>query len=140
MRLVSYLNFNGNCAEAFKFYEQLFDGKIEGIMPYSEMPDGGQCSAEMKDWIMHACLSVGDQQLMGSDCPPEMFQKAQGITVSIHVNSPEEAERIFAGLAEGGQVTMPLQETFWAPRFGMATDRFGTPWMVNCSPACPENA
>jgi len=86
---------------------------------------------------MHARLQVGDALLMASDAPPGRFTPAQGISVSLQLTDPAEAERIFHGLAEGGEVTMPIEPTFWALRFGMVTDRFGIPWMVNCE-ACPD--
>jgi len=132
MQLVPYLGFLGQCEEAFKFYEKCLGGKVEAMFTYAEMPAGGEASAENQKLIMHARLVVGDAVLMGSDSPPEYFQKAQGINVSIHVEDPAEAERIFQALSEGGTVGMPIAETFWALRFGMLTDRFGTPWMINC--------
>jgi PhnB protein len=85
------------------------------------------------DRIMHARLVVGDQVLMASDSPPEMYQKPQGVHVSLHVDEPANAARIFQALSEDGTVTMPFEKTFWAAGgFGMCVDRFGTPWMVNC--------
>jgi PhnB protein len=81
---------------------------------------------------MHVRLEVGDSVLMGSDAPPDRYKPPQGFSVNIAVEKPEEAERIFHALAEGGNVGMPLQQTFWAARFGMVVDRFGIPWMVNC--------
>ena len=85
------------------------------------------------DKILHACMSVGDTLLMGSDCPPEYFQKPQGFSVSLTFADAAEAERIFGLLAEGGTVQMPIEETFWAVRFGACVDRFGTPWMISCN-------
>ena len=85
-----------------------------------------------RDKIMHVHMTVGDQVLMGSDAPPGHFEKPQGFSVSLGIDDPAEAERVFNALAEGAQVTMPLQKTFWADRFGMLVDRYGTPWMVNC--------
>ena len=81
---------------------------------------------------MHASLSVGDEVLMGSDAPPDRFEASKGISVSLNVKTPAEAERVFAALSDQGQVQMPLQQTFWAARFGMLVDQFGVPWMVNC--------
>jgi PhnB protein len=82
---------------------------------------------------MHARLDLPDGgQLLGSDAPGGLYQKPQGISVSLEIGMPEEAERIFAALGEGGNITMPIQETFWAHRFGMLTDRFGIPWMIDC--------
>ena len=91
-----------------------------------------QTPPEKLDKIMHASLTVGDTVLMGSDALPNYFEKPQGFSVSLVLNDPDEAERVFNALAENGIVQMPIQETFWAARFGMLVDRFGTPWMINC--------
>jgi len=129
-----YLNFNGNCQEAFKYYERVLGGKIVAMMSHADMPAEAQAQTppESKNKIMHARLTVGDQVLMGSDSPPGHFEKTQGMSVALQVDDPNEAERIFAALADNGTVRMPIQPTFWAIRFGMLTDRFGVPWMVNC--------
>lgn len=132
MRMTPYLNFDGQCAEAFRFYERVLGGKIEAMMTHGESPIAGQVPPEWHDRILHARLTVGNQVLMGSDAPPEYYQKPQGLYVSLQIDNPADAERIFRALAENGTVTMPLQKTFWAGRFGMLIDRFGTPWMVNC--------
>jgi len=135
MQVTPYLNFNGQCAEAFKFYAEALNGKIVMMATFGEAPPDAQCGPNMDDRIMHARLVAGDVVLMGSDCPPEYFQPAQGLWVSLHVESIAEAERLFHAFAEGGTVQMPIQETFWAARFAMVTDRFGTPWMINCEQA-----
>lgn len=135
MLLQAYLNFNGNCAEAFKFYEDLFGGKIVMMTTHGESPMSENVPPDWKDAILHVRLEVGDQVLMGSDAPPNYYQKPQGMAVSIGVTDPQDADRIFEGLAENGTVQMPIQQTFWAIRFGMVTDRFGIPWMVNCEQA-----
>ena len=129
-----YLNFNGNCQEAFKYYERVLGGKIIAMMSHADMPAEAQAQTppEWKNKIMHARLMVGDQVLMGSDAPPDHFEKTQGMSVALQVDDPNDAERIFAALADNGTVRMPIQPTFWAIRFGMLTDRFGIPWMVNC--------
>jgi PhnB protein len=132
MQLVPYLNFNGQCEAAFKFYEQCLGGKLIAMMTYGETPAAEHTSPESRGRIIHARLLVGDAVLMGSDGPPEYSEKPKGMCVSIHVEDPGEAERIFHALAEGGAVQMPIGETFWAVRFGMLVDRFGTPWMINC--------
>jgi PhnB protein len=92
----------------------------------------GQTPPDWRNKIMHARLTVGDEVLMGSDAPPERFEAAKGITVTLNLDNPAEAERIFHALAQNGAVQMPIQETFWAARFGMLVDQFGTPWMINC--------
>ena len=132
MHLNAYLNFDGDCRAAFEFYAKCLGGKIEMMLSHAESPVAEQTPAAWRDKIMHARMVVGDQMLMGSDSPPEHHEKAQGFAVSIIVDDVKEAERIFQALSDQGTVRMALQETFWAARFGMLTDRFGTPWMVNC--------
>jgi len=133
--IVPYLNFKGNCKEAFEFYKQALRGEIVAMLPHRGTPAEGHMAEECRDQIMHARLVAGSAVLMGSDVPSEHFEQAQGTSVSLHVGEPAEAERIFKALAEGGSVTMPIQETFWAQRFGVFTDRFGIPWMINCEKA-----
>jgi PhnB protein len=135
MQVVPYLNFNGNCREAFEFYAECLGGKLIAMFKHSDMPAGQECPGDWQDLIMHARIDLGEGQLMASDSPPDQYQKPQGLWVSLHPQTPEEAERIFHALAEGGDVLMPIQETFWAVRFAMVTDRFGTPWMINCEKA-----
>jgi PhnB protein len=135
MELTPYLNFNGQCAEAFKLYERVLGGRIVAMHTHGDTPARDQVPAEWHDKIMHVRLEIGDKALMGSDAPPDQYTAPQGIYVSINVVDPAEGERIFTALAEGGTITMPFQQTFWSPGFGMAVDRFGTPWMVNCEPA-----
>jgi PhnB protein len=132
MHLNPYLLFNGDCAEAFKFYEQTLGGKIEAMMTFNGSPAAEHAPPEWGDKILHATLVIGDQRLMASDAPPGQYSKPQGISVSISLNDRDKGERIFNALAEGGRTTMPFAKTFWAAGFGMCTDRFGIPWMVNC--------
>ncbi|HEX8245647.1 MAG TPA: VOC family protein [Longimicrobium sp.] len=132
MLMNTYLFFDGRCAEAFRFYEQLLGGQIEFMQKAGETPERDRLPPEQHDSIMHVRMRVGDQVLMGSDAPSPHFEKPQGFFVSLQIDEPAEAERIFNGLSEGAEVRMPLQKTFWAGRFGMLVDRFGTPWMVNC--------
>lgn len=134
MQVNPYLNFDGRCAEAFSFYEQLLGGRIEAMMTFRDSPMASEVPADWHDLVIHAHLTVGDVVLMGSDAPGEHYAPPQGLHVSLHVEDPAEAERIFHALADNGKVTMPIDKTFWAERFGMLVDRFGTPWMVNCSP------
>ncbi|MEO8070995.1 MAG: VOC family protein [Acidobacteriota bacterium] len=135
MKINPYLNFNGQCAEAFKFYEKVLGGKIVMMQTHGESEAKDQVPADWRDKVMHVHLVVGEEELMGSDAPPGHFQPAQGIQVSINVTAAAEGERLFAGLSEQGKVVMPFQKTFWSPGFGMLVDRFGTPWMVNTQPA-----
>ena len=131
MQLNAYLSFNGNCAEAFKHYEKVLQGKLV-MMTHADSPMAAQTPPEHLNKIMHARLVVGDEVLMGSDNPPHIQQQPKGFSVSIGVAEIDEAERLYAELSEGGEIHMALDKTFWAKRFGMFRDRFGTPWMINC--------
>ena len=131
----TYLNFNGTCAEAFRFYERCFGGKIEFIQTFGESPMKDSVPPDQHGFVMHVTLKVGDGTLMGSDAPGDRYEKPQGMYVSVHPKTPAEAERIFDELSKGGSVEMPFQKTFWSSGFGMAVDRFGIPWMVNCEEA-----
>lgn len=130
MKIAPYLVFDGNCGEAFRFYHELLGGELD-LMTFGDSPMADATPAEQRDRVMHVALTAGGQLLMGSDSPPGRFDRPQGIHVSLMVDGPEEAERVFKALEKGGTVTMPLEKTFWAERFGMVTDRFGIPWMVN---------
>ncbi len=136
MHVNPYLNFNGQCEAAFKFYERVLGGKIVFSMTWGEMPGAAeQFPTEAHKLIMHATLSVGDAQLMGADSPPGEYKQPTGMNVSIHAKDTAEGERIFNALAENGGMTMPFQKTFWSPGFGMCVDQFGIPWMVNTEQA-----
>ena len=138
MKINPYLNFNGNCAEAFDVYAKILGGRDLRIMTFGQMPPGmGQISENEKKLVAHARFTAGDTMIMGSDAAGGRYNKPQGYAVNINVDTPEEAERIFKALSEGGNVGMPIAETFWAKRFGMVTDRFGTHWMVNCEKPMP---
>jgi PhnB protein len=114
--------------------QKILGGQIVMMMRYADAPAGAGApqTTETANRIMHARLQVGDRFLMGGDAPPQFASKPQGFCVSIQVDDPAKAERIFGELSEGGVVQMPIGETFWARRFGMLIDKFGTPWMVNC--------
>lgn len=135
MELNPYLSFNGQCEAAFKFYAQCLGGTIEAMRLHEAAPAASPVPAEWRKKILHARLTVGGEVLMGSDVPPELYQPARGFSVSLRVSESAEAERIFHSLAENGQVQMPIQPIFWAPRFGMLVDQFGIPWMVSCERA-----
>lgn len=135
MQLNTHLSFNGQCEEAFKFYQQCLGGNIQVMMTHGDSPIADQMPSEWRDRILHASLSVGETTLMGADAPPDRYEKPGAFSVAININDPAEAERIFGALSEGGTVSMPLQQTFWAARFGMLVDRFGIPWMINCGNA-----
>jgi PhnB protein len=132
MQLQPYLHFNGDCETAFKYYERVLGGKIDAMLTHAGTPAEQHVPAEWRNKILHARLVVGDAVLMASDAPPGHYHKPQGFSVSIQIKDTARAEAIFRALADGGTVTMPFAETFWAARFGMLVDRFGTPWMVNC--------
>jgi len=135
MQLTPYLLFSGHCEAAFTFYAECLGGTINALLPYEGTPAADHVSEEWRGKILHACMSVGNQMLMGSDAPPDRFERVQGFSVSIMIEDPAEGERIFNALAEGGSVTMPYAQTFWSYRFGMVTDRFDIPWMINCDKA-----
>ena len=138
MRLNPYLNFNGQCEAAFKFYERCLGGKIEAMLTHAGTPVEEHVPAEWRNKILHARLIVGDNMLMGSDAPPDHYETPKGISVSIHIADTADAERVFHALAENGIVTLPIQQTFWAARFGMLVDQFGIPWMINCEGAAQQ--
>src|SRR5262245_41399948 len=128
-----YLAFNGQCEAAFKFYERCLGGKIVAMVPYGDTPSKEHVPAGHESRIMHARLVAGDQVLMGGDAHPGMpYDVGKGCSVAVQVGMPEEAVLVLDALGQNGTVTMPLGETFWAQRFGMLTDQFGVPWMVNC--------
>jgi PhnB protein len=132
MQVDPYLLFDGQCEAAFKFYEQALHGKIDSMFTFAGSPMEQGTPPEWRNKIMHARLSIGEQVIMGSDPPPQHFSRPQGFSVSLSVKDPAEADRLFNALAQDGKITMPIQKTFWAARFGMCVDRFGIPWMVNC--------
>ncbi|SRR5579885_182398 len=130
MKLHTYLNYGGNCEQAFRFYEQHLGGKITMLVTWSQMPNATDVPPDWKNAILHARISIGDAVLMGADVPPERFQPMRSAYLSLMVDSADEAERMYALLSDGGQIFMPMQETFFAHRFAMLRDRFGTSWMI----------
>jgi PhnB protein len=128
----TYLFFDGNCAEAMRFYERTLGGKLEVLMTHAESPDAAQMPPGSADRILHARLVLDGRLLMASDAMVgQPYTGMKGFSLSLIYPTAADAQRMFDALAEGGQVTMPLQKTFWAEAFGMLVDRFGTPWMVN---------
>ncbi|MGY6709141.1 MAG: VOC family protein [Rhizobiaceae bacterium] len=139
MKFVPYLNFKGDCREAFEFYAHVLDGKITGIFTFGEAPGGSGVDPAWNDKIMNAHMMFGEQELMGCDAPPHLGDATMnGFTISIQLDDEERANRIFDAFAEGGSIVMPYGPTFWAKQFGMVTDRFGTPWMINCGMIAQE--
>jgi PhnB protein len=132
MRMAPYLSFRGDCEAAFSLYADCFGGKVGEIFRYGGSPMAGDVPPDWADKVMHGSVTIGDQTLMGSDNGPDRYEKPAGMSLSIHLADPAEAERIFARLSDGGSVTMPLAQTFWAKRFGALVDRYGVPWSINC--------
>jgi PhnB protein len=132
MQMNPYLTFNGQCEAAFKFYEKCLGAKIVMMMMHEGTPAAEHVKPEWRNKILHARLQIGDQVVMGSDAPPDRYEQPKGFSVSVSVDDPAEADRIFGALAEQGTVRMAIQKTFWAIRFGTLVDRFGIPWMINC--------
>lgn len=130
MKLYTYLNFGGNCAEAFRFYEQHLGGKISMMMTHAQQPGGDKVPEDWKNAILHARITLGETELLGADIPPDRFQPMRSAYLSLLLDSTAEAERVYALLSEGGQIFMPMQETFFAHRFAQLRDRFGTSWML----------
>ena len=130
MKLLTYLNYGGNCEQAFCFYEQHLGGKITMMMRHGESPAGNEVPANWKNAILHARMNLGETELLAADVPPERFQPMRSAYLSLYVDSIAEAERIYALLSDGGQIFMPMQETFFAFRFAMLRDKFGTSWMI----------
>jgi len=134
MKLHTYLNYGGNCEQALRFYEQHLGGKVTMMMTYADQPapNPGQANVppDMQKKILHARITLGETELMASDVPPERFQPMRSAYLSLAVGSTAEAERIYALLSDGGQIFMPMEETFFAFRFAMLRDKFGTSWMI----------
>jgi PhnB protein len=135
MKLMAHLHFKGNCREAFEYYVGVFGGRIEFAATYADTPDAAQFPAAERGRIAHARVDLNGQYLLGCDPPADRYVAPQGYNVMALVDTAQEAERVFTQLAAGGTIVMPFGQTFWAYRFGMCTDRFGIPWMVNCEKA-----
>ncbi|ROU08493.1 VOC family protein [Lysobacter enzymogenes] len=133
MQFTTYLSFDGDCREAFETYQAILGGKIHALMPFGDNPGCEGLAAAEREKIMHGCYELDGFMLMGTDATEQYpYQGVKGAHVALSLNDPEDAARIFKALAQGGKIEMPLQETFWALAYGILTDRFGVPWMVNC--------
>ena len=130
MRLNTFLNFGGNCEEAFRFYEQHLGGRITMLMRRAEQPNQPATWPGWENSIQYALIDLGETEVMASDVPPDRFQPMRSVYLSLTVDSASEAERIWTLLSDGGQIFMPMEETFFARRFAMLRDRFGTSWML----------
>ena len=140
MKLNTYLNYGGNCEPAFRFYEQHLGGKITMLVTHGQQPNSAGVPPEWKNAILHARINIGDTEVFGADVPPDRFQPMRSAYLSLRVDSTDEAERIFSVLSDGGQIFMPIQETFFAFRFAMLRDKFGTSWMILHERPSPRNA
>ena len=130
MHVQPYLFFDGHCEEALDFYRSKLGAEVTALMRYKESPDPGMCSPNTLDKVMHASFKVGDTTVMASDGRCQGKPSFQGFALTIMAANDSEAERLFGALADGGQVQMPLEKTFFSSRFGMVADRFGVGWMV----------
>lgn len=130
MELNTYLNYGGNCEQAFRFYEEHLGGKITFLMRHGEQPNAETVTPEWKNAVLHARMTLGGTDLLGADIPPDRFQPMRSAYLTLSLASVEEAERVYRLLTDGGEIFMKLEETFFAKRFAMLRDRFGTSWMI----------
>ena len=130
MKLYTYLNYGGNCRQAFDFYVEHLGGRIVFLTTHGENPESSQTPPEWKNAVLHARMEIGDTILLGADVPPERFQPMRSAYLTLMLDSVAESERIYSLLSEGGEIFMPMKETFYAHRFAMLRDRFGTSWML----------
>lgn len=128
MKFNSYVNFAGTCAEAFRYYEKHLGAKIGMMMTHGQMPAPSNLSPDWKDKVLHARIAIGDTELMAADIPNAEPMRSAYLT--LRLDSDKEAERVYAALSDGGQMLMPMEETFFASRFGQVRDRFGINWMI----------
>jgi PhnB protein len=126
------LPFDGRCEAAFRFYEQCLNGRIAFMLKWGDSPMAADAPPGWEAKIAHATLLIGDAGFAGSDVPPDRYEQPRGFQILLNMDDAVAGERIFQALAEGGRIEMPLQETFWASRFGVLDDRFGIPWSINC--------
>jgi PhnB protein len=130
MKLNPYLNFGGNCAEAFQFYEKHLGGKITMMMRFSDQPDPKNIPKGMENGVLYVNMKLAGSEVMGSDVAADRFQPMRSVYLSLSLDNDAEAERVYALLKDAGEIFMPMAETFFASRFGMVRDRFGTSWMI----------
>lgn len=134
MHLSAHLAFDGTCRDAIELYARAFGGTIQTMLPYRGSPMADAVPADWQDRIMHATLVVGPSMLMGADAPPGEYKAPAGFAMAVSPADVAGAHRVFATLAEGGTVLMPMAATFWAAAFGVVRDRFGVTWEINCEP------
>jgi PhnB protein len=140
MKVSPYLNYGGNCEDAFRFYEKHIGAKVTFMMTHEQAPAPGNVPDDWKKKILYAHMLIGESEIMGSDVPSDRFQPMRSVYLSLSVTSNEEAERIHALFSQGGEVFMPMQETFFAHRFSMLRDKFGTSWMIIHQRPAPPSA
>jgi PhnB protein len=128
MKMNVYVNFRGNCTEAFRYYEQHLGAKVGMMLKHGQSPEPSRLSPEWKDAVLHARISIGDTELLAADIPNAEPMRSAYLT--LRVGSDGEAERMFSALSDGGRVLMPMEKTFFASRFGQVQDRFGINWMI----------
>jgi PhnB protein len=129
------LAFNGQCEAAFRLYAQCLNGTIAFMLTWGQSPMAAEAPPGWDAKIYHATLTIGDTGITGGDLPPDRFEQPKGFSIVLPMDDPVAAERVFQALAENGRIEMPLQETFWASRFGAVLDRFDIPWVINCERA-----
>jgi PhnB protein len=131
MQVQPYLDFNGRCDEALEFYKKALGAKVGMLMRWKDSPDKSMVTPQNADKVMHSQFQIGDTTVMASDGRSSGQPNFHGIMLSISANSEADADKLFAGLADGGQVQMPMGKTFFSPRFGMVADKFGVGWMIH---------
>jgi PhnB protein len=134
MQLHTYLNYGGNCEAAFRFYEEHLGGKVTMLMRHGEMPNPGNVAPGWHDKVLHARMSLGGTELLGADIPADRFQPMRSAYLTLTLDTVAECERLYALLTDGGEIFMKMEETFFAKRFAMLRDRFGTSWMLLGAP------
>jgi PhnB protein len=140
MKVSPYLNYGGNCEDAFRFYEKHIGAKVTFMMTHEQAPAPGNVPDNWKKKILYAHMLIGESEIMGSDVPSERFEPMRSVYLSLSVASNEEAERIHALFSQGGEIFMAMQETFFAHRFSMLRDKFGTSWMIIHQRPAPPSA
>jgi len=140
MHVSPYLSFNGKCEAAFRFYEECLGGQLGSIHRYAGSPLASEVPAGWQDKVMHGSVTIGELVLMGADVAPDAYEAPKGFSLSIQIKETADAERIYRELGKDGTIVLALQKTFWADRFGMVVDRFGTPWLINCEGAGQPSA
>ena len=131
MNMSFHIDFNGQCREAFEYYSQHLNGKIDTMLQFKDSPASSTVPEAQQDWIVHANIGIDGVELAGADLGPDQYQKPKGFYVLLNVDSEEKVKSIFAALADGGHIILALQKTFWSPCYGVLVDRFGVPWKIN---------